>query len=195
MITELALVLVIAQFGPWDAGEKREVDRQGQEGKDRYRHPMVGAKDKVPATGLTPPPLRLDIDIPEHEVTAGVNKPATGLSANPLYLSALFYRHFLTKVDGPRCAHLPTCSRFANQAVAKHGALGILMGLERLIQDDSSSVLRKLPIFEGAYGPRLWDPVSNYVFWRDDFGAFPRPTDEEPLEDFADLKGKAEVSP
>jgi hypothetical protein len=168
-------------FGPWDAGPRRGVKRQGKTGKDRNQHPFVGEAAKVPASGPPPPPLRRDPDMPE--LTRPANKRASGLSANPLYLAALTYANFITKIDGPRCQHYPTCSRFANQAVQRHGVLGIVMGLDRLIQDGNSSALRALPQLEMPGGTaRHFDPVDNYEFWKEDARrAFPPPTEEKPL--------------
>lgn len=171
-----------SSFGPWDAGSKREVIRQDQKGISRAKHPTVGDPAKVPGEGPPPPALQPDPDVPETALQ-DVNRVSTGLSSNPLYLSALFYRHFLTKVDGPRCQHLPTCSRFANQAVARHGVIGILMGLDRVIQPPDSSSVRTLPQVEG-WGPvRYLDPVGNHEFWKEEkFLGFPPPTDENPLD-------------
>jgi hypothetical protein len=171
-----------APFGPWDAGDKREVKRQGRKGKSRRAHPSLGDPAKVPASGPPPPPLRRDADIPESALPT-VNVVGSSLSANPLFLAALVYSSFITKMDGPRCKHYPTCSRFANQAVARHGAIGIPMGLDRLIQDGASSVLRGLPEMEVGESMRHFDPLSNYEFWRaDQWSAFLPPADEEPLE-------------
>jgi hypothetical protein len=169
-------------FGPWDAGEVRPVDRQGQKGISRAKHPVVGDPSKVPGEGPPSPALRPDPDVSETALI-GVNRAATGLSSNPLYLLALFYRHLFTKIDGPRCQHLPTCSRFANQAVARHGVVGIMMGLDRVIQPPESSSVRTLPQVEGWGSVRHLDPVDNYEFWKDEkFQGFPAQTEERPLE-------------
>ena len=171
-----------APFGPWDAGDKRAVTRQGQAGLSRVKHPMLGDAAKVPASGPPPPSLRHDEDVPETAV-ATPNRVGASLSANPLYLASLVYSNFLTKMDGPRCQHLPTCSRFASQAVARHGVWGIPMGLERLIQDDWSSSSRRLPEVEHNGTMRLFDPLENYEFWRDDFARGGKTSvAEEPLE-------------
>lgn len=170
-------------FGPWDAGEARPVTRQGVKGKERRAHPAAGTPAKVPGDGPAPPPLRLDPYIPELALESpnaigGVG----GLSSNPLWLAALTYQNLLTRLDGPRCQHLPTCSRFASQAVARHGAVGILMGLDRLIRPTESSALRHLPEVEGWGGVRGFDPVENYEFWKTErFTGLPVPTAEEPL--------------
>jgi hypothetical protein len=171
-----------ADFGPWDAGAKRPVFRQGQAGNVRFAHPMLGDPGKVPAAGPPPPALRIDPDIPEA-VRSTANVIGSGLSANPLFLAALVYSSFLTKIDGPRCQHYPTCSRFANQAVARYGVMGVVLGLDRLIQDDHSSSLRRLPELDVGESLRHYDPVENYEFWSAaKIKAFPKPVPEEPLE-------------
>lgn len=170
-------------FGPWDAGEVRSVQRAGKEGRQRFAHPVVGDPAKVPASGPPPPPLRVDPDLPELAHKRG-NEVGSSLSANPLYLAALVYSSFITKVDGPRCQHYPTCSRFANQAVARHGVVGVFLGLERVITDESSSSVRRLPELDmpGSPQPRFYDPVDNYEFWIPGrLSAFPAPVPEEPL--------------
>lgn len=169
------------EFGPWEAGPARGVSRQGRAGMPRRRHPRVGAIDHIPAAGPPPPPLRRDPDLPEIDLSQA-NRVGSSLAAHPLYLAALFYQHVLTKVDGARCQHLPTCSRFANQAVARHGLLGIPLGLARLIQDGHSSALRLMPEVEFAGSTRFFDPVASYAFWQPEgFRAFPPPTEERPL--------------
>lgn len=170
-----------ARFGPFDAGAVRPVARQGERGRARRPHPVVGAVGHIPGQGPPPPPLRVDPYVPEAALDA-VNVVGGGLSANPLFLASLFYANFLTRMDGPRCQHLPTCSRFASQAVARHGALGIAMGLDRLIQTPSSSSLRLLPEVEWSGGVRQYDPVDNYEFWRAArFTGLPPLVPEEPL--------------
>ncbi|MCC7109847.1 MAG: membrane protein insertion efficiency factor YidD [Deltaproteobacteria bacterium] len=169
---EAAHQRALKAFGPFDGGERREVVRQGSKGKKRAAYPMVGDAAKVPGEGPPPPPLRLSPDIPEAALQ-NPNSVGGGLSSNPLYLAALGYQHIFTKLDGPRCQHLPTCSRFGSQAVAKHGLLGIPMTLDRLIQPHESSALRHLPEVEGWGVVRVFDPMENYEFWKPErFSAF-----------------------
>lgn len=169
-------------FGPWDAGAKREVKRQKTKGLDRAKHPVVGDSAKVPGEGPPPPPLRADPDVPET-VLRNVNEYRGSMSSNPMFLAALVYSNFLTKVDGSKCQHLPTCSRFAAQAVGRFGPIGILMGLDRVIQPPESSAVRTLPQVEGWGQVRHLDPVDNYVFWTEDanFTGFPVEVPEQPL--------------
>jgi len=168
-------------FGPWDAGPKRKVTRQHKEGLDRHAHPMVGAASKVPGDGPPMPPLRQDPDIPEGAIGPS-NRVGSSLSSNPLWLWALTYRHFITRIDGPKCGHYPTCSRLANQAVARYGVLGIFIGLDRIIQPPKSSELRDHPQVVFPEMNRAFDPLSNYEFWKPEFNPLPLPTDEEPLQ-------------
>ena len=166
-------------FGPFDSGSARQVRRQGKTGKSRAKHPVVGAVGQIPGGGPPPPALRRDPDVPEANTSPNA---APGLGSNPLYLASLFYSQFLTRTDGPRCQHLPTCSRFASQAVARHGLIGIPIGLDRVIQPGVSSALRTLPDIEFGGVLRHWDPLENYEFWKpEQFTGFPAKTAEEPL--------------
>ncbi|OGQ12287.1 MAG: hypothetical protein A2138_00050 [Deltaproteobacteria bacterium RBG_16_71_12] len=168
-------------FSPFDGGDVRDVVRQGQKGKKRAAHPMVGDAAKVPGEGPPPPPLRTSPDIPEAALVSP-NAVGAGLSASPLFLFSLGYQHVFTKLDGPRCAHLPTCSRFGSQAVARHGALGILMTLDRLIQPNDSSAIRHLPEVEGYGMVRVFDPLEDYELWKPErFTGFLLPAAEVPL--------------
>lgn len=172
--------LAFGFFGPFDAGAARPVVRQNEKGLARKPHPAVGDKGHIPGGGPPPPSLRLDPDLPE---LAGASpNAAPGLSGNPLFLASLVYSNFLTRMDGPRCQHLPTCSRFASQAVGRHGVLGIPMGLDRILQPPSSSAVRLLPELEYGGVFRHYDPVENYEFWHTErFTGFPLLVDEQPL--------------
>ena len=150
-------------FGPFDAGAERSVSRQGTAGRARRAHPVVGAVGHIPGAGPPPPALRVDPYLPELATSSPNTAP--GLSSNPLNLAALFYANFLTRTDGPRCQHLPTCSRFASQAVARHGVLGIPLGLDRVIQPPMSSAVRPLPDVDYGDMVRHYDPLENYEFW------------------------------
>ncbi len=169
------------EFGPFDAGSARPVTRHGDRGRSRRPHPAVGDKGHIPGGGAPEPMLRTDPDLPELAASAP-NAAAVGLSSNPLFLASLVYSNFLTRMDGPRCQHLPTCSRFASQAVGRHGLLGITMGLDRILQPPSSSSVRLLPELEYGGVFRHYDPLENYEFWHPErFTGLPPPVDEQPL--------------
>lgn len=178
---EAAHERAVKAFAPFDGGARREVVRQGQKGKKRAAYPMVGDAAKVPGEGPPPPPLRHSPDVPEAALLAP-NAVGVGLSSSPLLLASLGYQHVFTKLDGPRCAHLPTCSRFGAQAVARHGALGLIMTLDRLIQPNDSSAIRHLPEVEGFGMVRVFDPVDDYELWKTErFTGFLLPAVEVPL--------------
>lgn len=152
-------------FGPWNAGSSRTVHKHGKRGHDQHAHPPVGPEGKIPAEGPVPPPRPPHQDVPEtpHAV---MNRVGVSLSHNPLLYAALLYSNILTKIDGPRCQHYPTCSRFANQALAKHGVLGIPLGLQRVIMNHESSAVRWLPPIQVGTTRRYYDPVENHEFWK-----------------------------
>ncbi|MCP4498779.1 MAG: membrane protein insertion efficiency factor YidD [Deltaproteobacteria bacterium] len=167
-------------FGPFAAGQKRQVTRQGKKGIARSPHPVVGSVAKVPGEGPPAPPLRRDADIPEDAIRTA-NRIGPSLSSSPLWLFALTYRHLVTRIDGPKCSHYPTCSHLANQAVARYGPLGIFIGLDRIIQPPLSSSLRPHPQVVFPELTRAFDPLSNYEFWKPSFDPMPAETEESPL--------------
>ena len=77
------------------------------------------------------------------------------------------YARYLTKVDGPRCEHRPTCSRYAYLAVKRHGyVVGSLLAIDRLLRSNRSSALRSLEIYKIEAGTRYYfDPVGNNDFF------------------------------
>jgi hypothetical protein len=77
------------------------------------------------------------------------------------------YSRYLTRIDGARCEHRPTCSRYALLAVKRHGyVVGTWMTVERLLRGGRSSVLRPLEIYKIEEGRRYYyDPVENNDFF------------------------------
>ncbi len=82
-------------------------------------------------------------------------------------LAFAIYRDHITKVDGPRCEHRPTCSRYAIEAMRRHGfVVGALMGVDRLLRTGRSSSLRALPLLRVIDGqPYYSDPVEENDFF------------------------------
>ncbi|RAL20527.1 hypothetical protein DL240_16960 [Lujinxingia litoralis] len=78
-----------------------------------------------------------------------------------------FYARHLTAVDGPRCEHRPTCSRYAYEAVQKHGFMfGTWLAIDRLTRSNRSSVLRRLPIEKIEEGKVYYrDPIDDNDFF------------------------------
>ena len=78
----------------------------------------------------------------EERTDAGAGSTGTGL----FDLGYQFYVRGITQIDGARCEHRPTCSRYAYEAVVKHGfVVGTMLAVDRLMRSDRSSVLRRLP--------------------------------------------------
>lgn len=77
------------------------------------------------------------------------------------------YSRYLTRIDGTRCEHRPTCSYYAVLAVKRHGYVtGSLLSIDRLLRGGRSSVLRQLDLYKIEDGARFYyDPVENNDFW------------------------------
>lgn len=90
-------------------------------------------------------------------------------SSHFLYLGYRFYQGFVSPMDGPRCAHYPTCSRYAMEAVRRRGTLlGMLLTLDRLLLGPRSSRLRTLPILRRPGDrPRFYHPLEAETWWLD----------------------------
>ncbi|GKS82398.1 putative membrane protein insertion efficiency factor [Ligilactobacillus pabuli] len=55
------------------------------------------------------------------------------------------YQKWISPLFPPSCRYYPTCSNYAIQAIEKHGALGFLMAMAR--------ILRCNPFIRGGYDP------------------------------------------
>ena len=90
----------------------------------------------------------------------------SALGASSFYVPFKFYQQVLSPIDGPRCAHRPTCSLYALQAVRKHPLLGAFLAIDRLWRGPESSSLRILPLTEDAEGNLHYlDPLEGSDFW------------------------------
>ena len=130
-----------SEFGPWS------VDA---------RHPAMAP---VPPVDRTEPARRPVV----------ANRPRVP-AGSPFGLAFGFWQAALTRIDGPRCAHRPTCSAFGHQAVARHGLpLGFWITLARLTRAARSSAIRMLPVASVPGQVFFVDRLSDYTFWRDDY--------------------------
>jgi putative component of membrane protein insertase Oxa1/YidC/SpoIIIJ protein YidD len=105
---------------------------------------------------------------PQHPVfeTAPAEKAQRVLTANPFYFAFRVWSELLTKIDGRRCAHRPSCSAFANIAIRRYGIpVGVWMSLCRLMRGARSSSIRGLVPVAGAGGVYLIDRIEDYTFW------------------------------
>lgn len=145
----LALVVAAAPFGPTGSP----------------RHPAVGPAAAVPGNGpepvVTPGPEEIPLAKVQHA------RPIRAVaSSNPMFVPFMLYRDLLTKTDGSRCAHYPTCSAYGAQAVGRHNVLGVLMTVDRVWRSGQSSSVRSFPLVSGiGPTPRFYDPVEDSAFW------------------------------
>jgi len=74
------------------------------------------------------------------------------------------WQRAVAPVDGIKCPSQPSCSRYAAEAVHKHGAwLGAFMAADRLIHELSEADYA--PLVETPAGYKIYDPVSANDFW------------------------------
>lgn len=76
-----------------------------------------------------------------------------------------FFKSIISSTDGDRCSHLPSCSRYAREAVSAHGVIkGALLSCDRLIRcgGDDTKRLPQVMVEGKRY---VWDPVSANDFW------------------------------
>jgi hypothetical protein len=108
----------------------------------------------------------------DQRIPADLSGPADQGTGNrqpegPFEFGYHLYRDHITQIDGARCEHRPTCSRYSIEAIRKHGFLvGALLSLDRLFRGGRSSVIRELPIHKIERGqPFFEDPVEANDFF------------------------------
>lgn len=84
-----------------------------------------------------------------------------------LELAFRLYSRHLSRVDGPRCEHRPSCSRYSVEAMRKHGFIaGAWLSIDRLLRGGDSSSLKQLPLKEFHEGNRYYhDPIEENDFF------------------------------
>jgi len=73
--------------------------------------------------------------------------------------SIRLYRSVISSQDDSRCVFTPTCSRYMEEAIQKHGIIGILMGVDRLTRCHGLN-LNKGTCYEILKDGTLYDPVK-----------------------------------
>jgi putative component of membrane protein insertase Oxa1/YidC/SpoIIIJ protein YidD len=109
-------------------------------------------------------PWSVDSRHPVMQEPASAAQPVPArLSSNPFSLAFEVWRDLITRIDGTRCAHRPSCSAFAHQAISRHRLIpGMWMAINRLIRGARSSALRILP----RSGNRFLDRLEDNTFWK-----------------------------
>lgn len=57
-----------------------------------------------------------------------------------------FYQRFISPAFPPSCRYSPTCSNYMIEAIEKHGAKGVLMGLARILRCHPWSAVGEDPV-------------------------------------------------
>lgn len=87
---------------------------------------------------------------------------------SPLIYS--LFKSVISSADGNRCSHVPSCARYAREAVEKHGPLkGAMLSCDRLIRCGGNDTKRLPQVVVGGHR-HAWDPVSANDFWWKDGG-------------------------
>ncbi|RPJ78336.1 MAG: membrane protein insertion efficiency factor YidD [Deltaproteobacteria bacterium] len=87
------------------------------------------------------------------------------LDGNPLVLPIQFFRQYLSGADGDRCPTYPSCSRYALDAIKKHGGItGWIMTCDRLMRCGRDEVSHS-PSIHIQQRFFVYDPVENNDFW------------------------------
>lgn len=76
-----------------------------------------------------------------------------------------FFKSFISTTDSKRCSHVPSCARYAKEAMETHGPIkGTILSCDRLIRCGGDDRKRLPQVVVG--GKRYsWDPVSANDFW------------------------------
>lgn len=133
------------------------------------RLPLLALCALAPAAQAAPPKFG-PFGSARHPVTHEVAhaSSAAALQTPPetfLRLSYDFYRTVLTPIDGARCQHRPTCSRYALLAVREHGPAGMLLAMDRLLRGPESSAIRLLRSKIENRQVQYLDPLEESTFW------------------------------
>jgi putative component of membrane protein insertase Oxa1/YidC/SpoIIIJ protein YidD len=102
--------------------------------------------------------------------TALAGPPQSNPAPQPPYTSVLtapirLFQHYLSGADGHRCPMTPSCSTYAQQAIARYGAIkGWIMASDRLMRCGRDE-LEHSPSVMTRHGLRCQDPVENNTFW------------------------------
>jgi uncharacterized protein len=93
-------------------------------------------------------------------------KPAEEQLGDSLFVLPIrFFRQYLSGADGDRCSMYPSCSRYALDAVKKHGGItGWIMTCDRLMRCGRDEVSHS-PSIQIQQRFFVYDPVENNDFW------------------------------
>ncbi|MEO5370791.1 MAG: membrane protein insertion efficiency factor YidD [Magnetococcus sp. DMHC-1] len=89
----------------------------------------------------------------------------TNLLTRWFLLSLSFYSDTMSTVDGDRCPSFPSCSRYAQAALRRHGVIpGMWLAVDRLIHEHTEIERRdRIRLQDGAL--RIPDTLDANDFW------------------------------
>lgn len=100
------------------------------------------------------------VSVPQMSTVAGVD----AVGAIFCYGWLRFYQEYMPAITQSRCPMTPSCSRFCQQAIRKHGPFwGITMTADRLMRESSETRISPLVWVNGRF--LCYDPVESNDFW------------------------------
>jgi len=94
------------------------------------------------------------------------------------------YQTYLSPFMITKCPSWPNCSRYASEAVKKHGAaMGAFMAVDRLFHE-AAKIHQSPQIFVEGRGYVIYDPLDHNDFWWD------KPSQEVNLPDIPQMRQK-----
>jgi len=95
--------------------------------------------------------------------TAGKSKTTPILAQPALWLIA-FYQTQISPAIGARCSLHPSCSRYAVDALKKHGPTGIAIAGDRMVREPDVVEAKARPVVI-SHQIKYADPISDHTFW------------------------------
>ena len=130
---------------------------------------VIGVMVTVPVMATDFGPFSAD---PRHppfkskEPDSRLEKKTDHQTASLFIFAFKFWSDLLTKIDGPRCSHRPSCSVYAHRALARYKLpLGFWMAINRVMRGAESSVLASLPLVALPAGVFFLDRIEDNTFW------------------------------
>jgi len=83
---------------------------------------------------------------------------------NPLKNFVMFYKDYISPIDGKQCPMYPSCSQYSIECFEKYGLImGWLMTCDRLFHEADEMKQAPMILINNRF--RFYDPVKNNVFW------------------------------
>lgn len=97
-------------------------------------------------------------DNPEKGQSCYMQEGSATYETNPFTCFIKLYQRFLSPVNGNKCPMLPSCSRFALDALNERGGVGLIMTFDRLLRCGRD--LADYPLIFSNGNVYYYDPVK-----------------------------------